>query len=56
MRLGTCKIDLSPPVFLYNDRFKAILLWWFFRFMFWCLIFFVLLALYDVFIFLVKFR
>ena len=37
VRLGTCKIDLSPPVIY---RSKAIRLWWFFRFMSWCLIFF----------------
>ena len=37
VRLGTCKIDLSPPVIFITDRSKAILLWWFFRFMSWCL-------------------
>ena len=31
LRLGTCKIDLSPPVILYY-RSRAILLWWFLLF------------------------
>ena len=49
MRLGACKTGLSPPVFCVTDRYKAILLWWFFLFYVLVFNFFVLLAPYVCF-------
>ena len=53
MRLGTCKIDLSPPV-MFTDRSKAILLWWFFVLCLGVLNFLCCWCLMYVFIFSVK--
>ena len=51
MRLGTCKIDLSPPVFCVTDPSKAILLWWFLLFYVLVLNFLCCLRLMYVFVF-----
>ena len=49
MRQSRCLVFNPIMVDCYADRSKAILLWWLFRFMFWCLKFFVLLAPYVCF-------
>ena len=56
VRLGTCKIDLSPPVILYYRSFEGHNFLWFL--LFYALVFkrFVLFAPYVCFHVLVKFR